>query len=406
MNEQAWHNENYWVSPFNYLPEVRAKLNLPERLRFHDVTLRDGEQTPGVVFRAEEKIRIARMLDELGVDRIEVAMPAVSGEDERAVRGVAELGLRAETFVFSRARRDDIELAKACGADGIILEFPCGEPRMKHQFAKWSENDVIRTAADSARYAKDKGLQVVMFPLDCTRARPDFLFRLLEEAGTIPEMDSIGLVDTTGSLTPQAADVLIRRMKQITGKPLEIHTHNDFGMGAAVSLAAVAAGAEVIHASVCGIGERAGNTALEEAAVGAKVLYGLDSGVRIERLAAAAALISEISGVPMALNKPIVGALCFTRESGLGVNLVKDEPMALFGLHPRLLGRQAEYVLGKKSGAASIAMKLADLGLPPASEDRQAAILEAVKELGIRKKALVTDEEFRAIVAGAGRAEG
>ena len=398
MDDQRWHNENYWVSSFNYLPEVREQLDLPERLRFHDVTLRDGEQTPGVVFRTEEKVRIARELDEAGVDRIEVAMPAVSDEDVRAVKGVVEQGLQADILVFSRARQDDIDLAVECGVDGIILEFPFGEPRMKHQFAKWTEDRVIQTTIDSAKYAKDKGLNVVMFPLDCTRAKHDFFYRLMEEAGTLPEMDSIGLVDTTGSLSPHAVDVLIRKMKAITGKPLEIHTHSDFGMGVAVSLAAVAAGAEVIHASVCGIGERSGNTALEEAAVGARALYGLESNIRFDKLVALAETVKELSRFPLAPNKPVVGERCFTRESGMGVNLVKEEPMVLFGLNPGFVGREAQYVIGKKSGAASVTMKLEDLGLPAASKEQQAEILKAVKDLGIRKKALVTDGEFRGIV--------
>ncbi len=399
MDESAWHNDDYWVSSFNYAPEVREKLDLPGKLTFHDVTLRDGEQTPGLVFRTEEKVRIARMLDEVGVDRIEVAMPAVSEEDARAVKAVVEMGPDADVYVFSRARQDDIDLALECGVDGIILEFPCGVPRMKHQFAKWSENDIIELTTDSAKYARDHGLKVVMFPLDSTRARPDFLFRLMEEVGVLPEIDSIGLVDTTGSLSPHAAGFLIRRMKEITGKPLEIHTHNDFGMGVAVPMAAVAAGAEVVHASACGLGERSGNTPLEEVAVTAKALYGIEGNIKFDKLAELAEVVREISGFPLAPNKPVVGDRSFTRESGMGVNLVKDHPMVLFGMNPNFVGRQPEYVLGKKSGMASVSMKLEDLGLPPVSEDQQAAILKAVKELGISKKALVTDEEFKAIVA-------
>jgi methanogen homocitrate synthase len=398
MDERLWRNEDYWVSSFNYVPEAREGLCLPERLRFHDVTLRDGEQTPGVAFRAEEKVRIAKLLDEAGVDRIEVAMPAVSDEDVRATRGVVEMRPKARVFAFSRATEGDINLALDCGVDGIILEFPMGEPRMLYQFAKWSEDDVIGIADRCAKYAKDKGLEVVLFPMDCTRARHEFFFRMLEEVGVLPEVDSIGLVDTTGSLTTQAAAYLIRRMKEITGKPLEIHTHSDFGMSVAVSLAAVTAGAEVIHASVCGLGERAGNTPLEEAAVSAKALYGLESGIRFDKLAALADAVRQTSGFPVAPSKPVVGERAFTRESGMGVNLVKEHPLVLFALHPQMVGRRPEYVLGKKSGMASVSMKLEDLGLPPVTTGQQEAILAGVKQLGIRKKGLVTDEEFRRIV--------
>jgi methanogen homocitrate synthase len=404
MDDSMWNNENYCVSSFNYVPEVRGAMDLPQRVRFHDVTLRDGEQTPGVVFRAEEKMRIARLLDEVGVDRIEVSMPAVSEEDVLATKGVVDMGLKAQVFVFSRATESDVDLALDCGVDGVILEFPVGEPRMIHQFAKWGENDIIEMAGRCAKYAKDKGLEVVLFPMDCTRARHDFFFRLLDEVGVLPEVDSVGLVDTAGSLTPQAADFLIRKMKAMTGKPLEIHTHSDFGMSVAVSLAAVAAGAEVVHASVCGLGERAGNTPLEESAIGAKALYGLDSNIRFDKLGALADEVRRISRFPVAPNKPVVGERAFTRESGMGVNLVKEHPLVLFGLHPQIVGRKAEYVLGKKSGMASVSMKIEDLGLEAVSAEQQEAILKAVKERGIRKKGLLSDDEFREIVAEVTRA--
>ncbi|MHC4712421.1 MAG: LeuA family protein [Planctomycetota bacterium] len=398
MDKAAWQNESWWVSSFNYAPEVREGLDLPERLRFHDVTLRDGEQTPGVVFRAEEKVRIAKLLDEVGVDRIEVAMPAVSDEDVRAVKGVVEMGPEADVFVFSRAIESDINLALECGVDGIVLEFPTGEPRLIYQFSKWNEDDIIQIADRSAKYAKDKGLQVLLFPMDCTRARPEFLFRLLEEVGVLPEVDTIGLVDTTGSLTTEATTFLIHKMKEITGKPLEIHTHSDFGMSVAISLAAVAAGADTIHASVCGLGERAGNAPLEEAAIAARALYGLDSGIHLDKLGSLADVVREISGFPVAPGKPVVGRRAFTRESGMGVNFVIEQPLVLFALHPHTVGRKGEYVLGKKSGMASVSMKIDDLGLPPVTSAQQEAILSAVKQLGISKKALVTDEEFRGIV--------
>lgn len=398
MDQTYWQNDDYWVSSFNYLPEVREGYQLPEKVLFHDVTLRDGEQSPGVVFRAEEKERIAQAMDEVGIDRIEVALPAVSTEDEEAVRRVVGLRPKAKVFVLSRGMESDVNLALSLGVDGIILELPVGTPRLKHQFPGWTEKDVSEKAAYWGEYAKDKGLEVVLFPMDCTRSEHQFFYNVLELVGAKPFIDGVALVDTTGSLTPQATVYLVKKMKEITGKRIEMHTHTDFGMGVANSMAALTAGAEVIHASVAGIGERTGNTPLEEAAVTAKTLYGVDSNLKLNKLPELAALVQHISGFDVARNKPLIGERAFTRESGMGVNLVKEMPLALFGVHPRLVGRQPEYVLGKKSGLASVTMKLEDLGMPPVSSEQERNIMVRVKDMGISKKALVTDDEFRQIV--------
>jgi len=333
------------------------------------------------------------------VDRIEVAMPAVSEDDVRAAKGVAALGLKARTYAFCRGTEGDVNLARDCGMKGIILEVPLGEPRMRYQFAHWQEQDVIDKAIHCARHAKKNNLEVVLFPMDCTRARHEFFFRFLEQAGRLDEVDGVALVDTAGSLTTHAADYLTRLIKSITGKRIEIHTHSDFGLGVASALAAVAAGAEVVHVSVGGIGERTGNTPLEEVAVALKTLYAVESGIKFEKLAALADAVMQTCGFRLAPNKPVIGSRAFTRESGMGVNFVKEQPLVLFALHPRFVGRTPDYVLGKKSGMASVTMKLEDLGMPPVNEEQQAAILKAVKEKGISKKGLLTDDEFREIVA-------
>lgn len=398
MDEKLFHNENYWVSPYNYFDEVRAQFNLPKTVKFHDVTLRDGEQSPGVAFRADEKVRIAKMLDELGVDRIEVALPAVSEEDKLATKGVVALRPNAKVFVLCRGMASDVELALECGVDGIILELPVGIPRLKYQFPNWTEDDVVQKAAHWAKFAKSKGLEVVLFPMDCTRSRPEFFTRVLTEVGALPEVDGVSLVDTSGSLTPQAAVYLVKQMKEITHKRIEVHTHTDFGMGVATSLAALTAGAEVIHASVGGLGERTGNTPLDEVAVSAKTLYGVDSNIKFEKLYDISHQILKISKFQVADSKAVIGERAFTRESGMGVDLVKTQPLALFGLTPTWVGQQPQYVLGKKSGIASVEMKLEDLGMAALDDAKKNLVLTRVKELGLKKKGLVTDEEFVAIV--------
>jgi isopropylmalate/homocitrate/citramalate synthase len=398
MEEQLFHNKNYWVSSYNYMDVVRSQFSLPKKVQFHDVTLRDGEQSPGVAFRAEDKVRIAKLLDELGVDRIEVSLPAVSDEDKRATKEVVALGLKAKIFVLSRGMASDVENALECGVDGIILELPVGIPRLKYQFPNWTENDVVEKASYWATFAKSKGLEVVLFPMDCTRANPEFFTRVLTEVGTLPAIDGVSLVDTSGSLHPQAATYLVKQMKEITKKRIEVHTHTDFGMGVATSMAALTAGAEVVHASVGGLGERSGNTPLDEAAVSAKALYGVDSNIKFEKLFEISKQILEISKFQIAPSKPIIGERAFTRESGMGVDLVKTQPLALFGVTPSWVGQEPRYVLGKKSGLASVDMKLEDLGMPKLDDEKKAVVLNRIKTLSLEKRGLVSDDEFVAIV--------
>lgn len=398
MKEALFHNENYWVSSYNYFEEVRSKFSLPDRIKFHDVTLRDGEQSPGVAFNAEDKIAIAKLLDEVGVDRIEVALPAVSDEDVKATKGVVALKPNAQVFVLCRGMASDVELALECGVDGIILELPVGTPRLKHQFSHWTEDDVVEKAAHWAKYAKGKGLEVVLFPMDCTRSRPEFFTRVLEEVGALPEIDGVAIVDTSGSLTPQAGVYLVNHIKDTTGKRVEIHTHGDFGMAVATSLACVTAGAEVVHVSVAGLGERTGNTPLDETAVSAKTLYGLDSNIKFDKLYEISQDVIRRSKFQIAQSKPLIGRRTFTRESGMGVNLIREAPLAMFGVNPKWLGREPEYVLGKKSGLMSVEMKLKDLGMAELSEEDSLKVLTAIKNLSLDKKGLVTDEEFKDIV--------
>ena len=398
MKESLFHTENYWVSCFNYFDEVRSQFDLPDKIQFHDVTLRDGEQSPGVAFNAEDKIAIAKKLDELGVDRIEVALPAVSEEDVKAVKGVVAEKLNAKIFVLCRGMASDVELALECGVDGVILELPVGTPRLKNQFSHWTEDDVVNKAVKWAKYAKEKGLEVVLFPMDCTRAEPAFFDRVMNEVGTLDAVDGIGIVDTSGSLTPQAGVFLVKKMKEMTGKRIEIHTHGDFGMAVATSLACATAGAEVIHVSVAGLGERTGNTPLGEVAVSAKTLYNLDSNIKFDKIFEVSEEVIRRSKFKIAQSKPLIGYRAFTRESGMGVDLIRKQPLAMFGVHPKWIGREAAYVIGKKSGVLSVEMKLGDLGMDPLSESDTMEVLGKIKTLSLEKKGLVTDEEFVAIV--------
>ncbi len=397
MSNTYWKTENYWTSPFNYVKEVRDKLvNMPAKVKFHDATLRDGEQTPGVVFTKDEKVSIAQMLDEAGIDRIEVAFPTVSTQDVDATKAVVKANLKAEIFVFCRGMNKDIDLAVECGVDGIILELPLGEPRLTYQFSKWDEQHVIDKTLQCVNYAKSKGLKVVLFPMDCTRSRPDLFERFLKAVATNRNKpDSIAVVDTTGCLIPQAAEYMVRKVKEFAGTEVEIHTHSELGLGVSTSLAAVAAGADVVHVSVAGLGERTGNTPLEQVAVALKTLMNVDMNVDISRLTDIGRKVADIAKFRLPVNKPVIGVRAFTRESGMGLNLIFEAPLAMFCLKPEFVGQKAEYVLGKKSGMASIELKCRDMDIEGLTEDQKKELLLKVKELSISEKRLITDEEFK-----------
>ena len=401
MRENYFEEDKYWVSPYNFVPEVRRNLDLPEKVEIHDATLRDGEQTPGVVFSVQDKIDIAIKLDEVGIERIEAGMPAVSPQDEEAIKEISKLGLNSRIFTFARAMKQDIDKALECGANGVIIEVPIGYPKLKSQFG-WTWRDVLKKSSAVINYAREQGLYAVFFPYDTTRARPEDLENLCKGIMAESPPDSIGIVDTMGCATPEAIKYMVRWVKSMTGLPIEIHTHNDFGMGVATELAAVTAGAEVVHSCGNGLGERTGNAALEELMLGLDLLYGYETGYKFEKLPELGELLSRVSNVPIARNKPLLGSGNFTRESGIGIQYVMHDPLVMFGTHPALTGRVGEVVLGKKSGKASIVYKLNALGMADADETQIAAILDRVKQAGIKKRDILSDDEFRMIVKSIG----
>ena len=394
-----YHVEDQWyVSPYNLVPDVRNTFQLPPRVQIHDATLRDGEQTPGVVFSVADKVAIAEKLAEVGVERIEAGMPAVSNDDFEAIKQITKLGLKSKIYTFARAINADIDKTVECGAHGVILEVPIGYPKLQWQF-KWTWEDVLRKSVDVINYAKARNLEVVYFPYDTTRAREEDLTNLLTRIVQDARPDSVGIVDTMGCVLPEAMKYMVRLVKRLTNLPVEAHTHNDFGMAVATELAAVEAGAEVVHSCANGLGERTGNAALEELMVALHVLYGYDTQYKLDKIPELGDLVRRLSGLPIAVNKPVLGARNFTRESGIGVDLVVKKPLAMFGTHPALTGRSGDVVLGKKSGKASITYTLEQMGIT-ADDEAVGEMLRVVKERSIAKRGLITDEEFRDIVDG------
>ena len=397
-NKNKWLQEGkWWISPYNFSEEVVKSFDLPPKVQIHDATLRDGEQTPGVVFRKEDKVRIAKGLDEVGVERIEAGMPAVSSEDFEAIKEISKLGLKSKIFTFARALKSDIDSAVECGANGVVIEIPIGYPKLKYQFG-WSWEDVLKKSIDVINYAKERKLYAVYFPYDTTRAREEDLDNLFSGIMKYSSPDSIGIVDTMGCALPEAIQYLVRKAKKLTGLPVEVHTHNDFGMGVATELAAVTAGAEVVHSCINGLGERTGNAALEELMMGLHVLLGMDTPYKFDKITKLAKLAEEISGIKIPRNKPVTGEGNFTRESGIGVDLVIKTPLAMFATDPKFTGREGKIVLGKKSGKLSVKYYLEKLGIKNVSEEQTMEIVKKVKKLGINKRTLLNEEDFKNIV--------
>jgi methanogen homocitrate synthase len=396
--KKPWINDLWWGSEYNWVKDVVDGFDLPEDIQFHDATLRDGEQCPGVVFRKEAKIEIAKMLDSVGIDRIEAGMPTVTAEDFEAIKAIAGLGLKAKIMLFCRAHPDDIEKAMETGADGLILEVPSGYPRVINQFPQWTFDDIKTRAIDAISYAKKKGFLVTFFPYDTTRAEESYLKSLMQEVVAKAKPDSVAVIDTIGCALPPAIYYLVKKVRSWVNVPVEIHTHNDFGMGVATSLAAVQAGASVVHGCLTGLGERTGNTALEQVLVGLQALMGIDlPRIKIKKLYQVCKRISELSQVPISINNPITGDVAFAREIGLGTKLFKTAPTTLFPIDPAMLGREPRLVLGKKSGKDSIKVKLEMMGrIVP--EEKIGSIVQEVKKRGTEKGTYLNDEEFVAIL--------
>jgi len=397
MKNNHYKENSWWASPYNDYSEVTGEFKKASKVKIHDATLRDGEQTPGVVFTVDDKIRIAEKLDEVGIERIEAGMPAVSKDDYEAIKAICKRNLQAKIFTFARAMKEDMDKAVDCGAHGVVIEVPIGYPKLKYQF-KWTWEKVLEKSVDCINYARSQGLYTVYFPYDTTRAQEEDLNNLMRGIMASSPPDSVGVVDTMGCALPESIKYLVRRMKKLTGGlPVEVHTHNDFGMAVATEIAGIAAGADVVHSCVNGLGERTGNAAAEELMVAMKILLGMNNDYKLDKLKELCQLVEKISGVPLAANKPVAGSRNYTRESGIGVDLVIKEPLAMFATDPRYFGRQGDIVLGKKSGKASVEYYLAKLD-KQVSDTAVIQILEQVKFIGTQQRRLLTIDEFKNIV--------
>ncbi len=383
-----------WVSELNRRPEIRAAFPR-EMVRFYDTTLRDGEQTVGVVLSPQQKLEIARKLDELGVSRIEAGFPRVSAEDGEAIQLMQRAGLKAELWGFSRAVRADVEELVRLGLRASIIEAPTSAIKLRAYGMQ--PDDVLRRIAEAVSLARKNSIQVAFFAVDGTRTELEFLRRVYLaalEAGA----SEIVVVDTIGACSPEAVEILVREVRGWVGPnvPLHFHGHNDFGMATACAVAAVRASASWIQGTINGMGERAGNADIAEIALALRCLYDVPVALDLQKVREVSGVVARASGYTLDAWKPLVGENLFMRESG-AVASQFHIPEAIEPYSSELVKAERRIVLGKKSGLDSIDLKAKELGLT-LPDDQRANILAAVKKRAIAKRGLLTDEEFRGIV--------
>jgi len=362
----------------------------------YDTTLRDGEQTVGVVLSPEDKLAIATALSAAGVDRIEAGFPRVSAEDARAISLILEAGLEAEIWGFSRAVRADVEALVELGLQASVIESPISDGKLAALGV--SRETMLERIRSAVSFAAEQGIRVAFFGVDSTRADLEFVRRAYESAVEAGAAEVV-VVDTLGIATPEAAaflvgDVAERLDYQV---PVHWHGHDDFGLATAAAVAAVQAGATWVQGTVNGMGERAGNADLVEVALALEALYGIPTRLRLEQARELARLVQELAGTQLAAWKAVTGDNLFTRESGAVASQFHDPP-AIEPYASELVGAERGIVLGKKSGLDSIRIKADELGLD-VPEDQFPALLESVKRAGTKKRGLVTDAEFRRLVS-------
>ncbi|MGD6806720.1 MAG: 2-isopropylmalate synthase [Candidatus Bathyarchaeia archaeon] len=364
-------------------------------IRILDTTLRDGEQTPGVSLTTDDKIEIAQQLSKLGVDIIEAGFPSSSEGERKVVKDIANLGLTSQVCALSRCTKKDIDAALDCNVDLIHVFIPTSPVQMKYA-VNMTPQQVLASAVESVEYVKKHGVKCEFSPMDATRTELPFLKQVCkatQDAG----MDSLNVPDTVGCMIPRTIAQLITDLKTDIKVPISIHCHNDFGLAVANSLAAVEAGASQVHTSINGLGERAGNAALEEVVTTLHVVYKYKTNVNTRLLYATSRMVSSLSGVPVQVNKAIVGENAFAHESGIHTRGVTEQPLTFEPISPELVGRTRKLVAGKLAGTRGIQAELADIGIHP-NEEQLSEIVKRVKELGDKGK-MVTDADLIALTS-------
>ena len=324
---------------------------IPWHIEICDVTLRDGEQTPGVSFTRDEKLAIAESLDEIGVEVIEAGFPVVSPAEKECVAAIARSGLSARVCCLARALRPDIEAALDCDVDMVSIFIATSDLHVRHKYRRPRE-EVLDAALDMVEFASDHGVQVRFAAEDASRTDPAFLVEMYAR-GVECGADFVSFADTVGCLTPLEIHAVVSRILGEASFPLCIHCHNDLGFAAANTVTAAAAGAFQLHTTVNGIGERAGNAALEQVLVALRMKGGVDR-YDLSRLQEVSRLVARYSGLAPERTRPVVGENAFAHESGIHIAAILEDPSTYESIPPELVGGERRFVLGKHTGKRAL----------------------------------------------------
>lgn len=399
--------DKYWVTEFNYLPEVTAFYSdLPEKVSFYDNTLREGDQTPGCIMRKDEKLVLAKQLDKLGVDFIEI-FPAVSTDDAEALRELSKPGVlkHAKMSALVRPNTIDLDLANDCGCKHIFLEAPGNMTIAGSQIGVANEDELIERLVTTAKKAKELGMTITACPWDIGKASLSLVEKWVRGL-TTAGVDDIAYGDTYGYSLPWTVQYMVKKYREWAGPDVIIscHFHNDYGLATANTLAAVAGGASRVQVAMNNLGERTGNAPLDEVAINLHLNMGVKSDINLDQLYYVSRKIEKITGKPIARCKPMLGESAFSMGSGIVLDKLKklaqnNEPFyASMPFDPSLIGRPPyDVVWGKGVGTGMVADKIAEMGLA-ATKEQIKAITSAIKEEALITKSLLSVEDVEHII--------
>lgn len=365
-----------------------------KEIKIVDTTLRDGEQTAGVAFANHEKVTIAQTLSDMGIDQLEVGIPTMGGDEKATIKAICKRNLNSSIMAWNRAVITDIEQSIDCGVDAVAISLSVSDIHIEHKLKK-SRQWVLDNMYNAVTYAKKNGLYISVNGEDASRADTDFLIEfinLAKEAGA----DRFRYCDTVGVMEPFTIRETIEKIHKATNFDIEMHTHNDFGMASANAIAGIVGGANHIGVTVNGLGERAGNAALEEVIMALKFVYGYETDIDTTKFREISKYVSQASGRQLPDWKAIVGINMFRHESGIHADGAMKNPKNYEAFDPSEVGLERQIVIGKHSGKAAIINKFEEYAID-LSQEEAAAMLELVRQTSVRMKRNLFDKELVAI---------